>query len=69
MATHVDLGELKTVPEFIYLAVPGLSGHTWDFDLMQDLQLPPVNSQLWPVGSSSLTLNQTQALCIGNLES
>ena len=43
---------------FIYLAVFDLSHGT------QDLQ-----SSLGPVGSSSLTMNQTQAPCFGSAES
>ena len=48
---------------FFFLAVPGLSCN------MQDLQLWHANSQLWHVGSNSLTRDRTWAPCIGSAES
>ena len=43
---------------FIYLAVPGLSCGTWN-----------LQSLFQHAGSSSLTRDQTQATCIGSVES
>ena len=55
--------ERKFLKIFICLAALGLHCST------QDLQLGHTNSQLLPVGTSSLTRDQTQAPCIGSAES
>ena len=63
MATHFSILFFFLIKKKIYLAASGLICGMWD--VCCSLQV----LQLWQVGSSSLTRDQTWAACIGSMQS